>query len=195
MSKVLGNRAEGLLFVISAPAGTGKTTLTEMLCAEFPCVKESISCTTRPPRPQEKEGEHYHFISKEEFERRVKEGEFLEHAEVFGNLYGTLRSEVTEKRKKGLHVILVIDTQGALQLKKKGEGIFIFLTPPSLGELKERLLKRQTEDADVIEKRLAWARHELEMKGHYDYHIVNDNLHVAYDVLRSILIAEEHGCS
>ncbi len=192
MSRLLGNGKEGLLFILSAPAGTGKTTLAQMLCEEFDCVKESVSCTTRPPRLGEIEGEHYFFLSSQEFERRVSKGDFLEHANVFDFQYGTLKSTVADERRKGRHVVLVIDTQGALQLKGKVSGVFIFVTPPSLEELRERLLKRKTESLEVIEKRLEWARHEIEMVSHYDYHIVNDNLMVAYEVLRSIFIAEEH---
>ncbi len=192
MTRIIGNLQEGLLFVISAPAGTGKTTLVHMLCEEFSCIKESISCTTRPPRHGEVNGLHYTFLSEEEFKLKIKQGAFLEYAEVFGHFYGTLKEAVDDDRKKGSHVILVIDTQGALQLKSKVEGSFIFISPPSLSELKERLHKRKTETEESIEKRLSWAHEELKMVSHYDYHIVNDNLIVAYDVLRSIIIAEEH---
>ncbi|MFS8562804.1 MAG: guanylate kinase [Rhabdochlamydiaceae bacterium] len=192
MTRLIGNLSEGLLFVISAPAGTGKTTLVHMLCEEFNCVKESISCTTRQPRPGEMNGLHYTFLSKEEFQLKIKQGAFLEYAEVFGHFYGTLKEAVDAERKKGSHMILVIDTQGAMQLKNKVEGTFIFISPPTLSELRERLEKRKTETEETIEKRLAWAEEELKMVTHYDYHIVNDNLIVAYDVLRSIIIAEEH---
>jgi guanylate kinase len=192
MTRIIGNLPEGLLFVLSAPAGTGKTTLVHMLCEEFSCIKESISCTTRPPRPGEINGLHYNFLSEGEFTLKIEQGEFLEHAEVFGYLYGTLKETVAADRKKGCHVILVIDTQGAMQLKGQFESRFIFISPPTLEELRERLNKRKTENQETIEKRLAWAREELKMVSHYDYHIVNDNLIVAYDVLRSIIIAEEH---
>jgi len=192
MSKLLGNLQQGLLFVISAPAGTGKTTLAHMLCEEFDCVVESVSCTTRPVRPGESEGKHYHFLSKEKFDEMVQKGEFLEHASVFGHQYGTARASVLGQQAAGKHVILVIDTQGAMQLKGKIPAAFIFISPPSLAELKERLVKRRTESPEMIEKRLSWAQKEMAMGGQYDYHIVNDNLAIAYQVLRSILIAEEH---
>lgn len=190
--KVLGNVEKGLVFVISAPAGTGKTTLARMLCEEFSCVKESISCTTRPIRPGEKEGDHYHFIGREEFESKIKGGDFLEYAKVFDDYYGTSKQYVLKEQQMGKHVILVIDTQGALQLKGKFPAVFIFIAPPTLEELQERLIKRKTETPQMIEKRLAWAKHEMTLANQYDYLIVNDNLQVAYDVLRSILVAEEH---
>lgn len=193
MERVLGNLKKGLIFVISAPAGTGKTTLARMLIDEFPCVKESISCTTRPPRKGEIEDVDYHFIEQEEFREKVKAGELLEHAEVFGNHYGTLRSSVEKNLSSGEHVILVIDTEGAQQLKKQKTGaVFIFIQPPSMGELRSRLFNRKTEKEEHIEERLKRAEHEIEMAGRYDYVITNDNLHRAYEILRSIFIAEEH---
>ncbi len=191
--KLLGNISKGFVFVLSAPAGTGKTTLVRMLAQEFPCIYESVSCTTRPPRSGEVEGKDYYFLSKKEFEEKVQKGDFLEYAEVFGYYYGTSRSHVFEQQEKGNHVFLIIDTQGAMQLKEKNfPAVYIFLSPPSLEELKERLLKRKTEEMQVIEKRLSWAQAEIEMMANYDYHIVNDNLKQAYVILRSIVIAEEH---
>lgn len=191
--KLLGNLPKGLCFVISAPAGTGKTTLVRMLSQEFPCVYESVSCTTRPPRQGEVNGKDYHFLSKEEFKEKISQGDFLEYAEVFEYHYGTSKSLVVEEQNLGKHVFLVIDTQGAMQLKKKQfPALFIFLSPPSIAELKERLIKRKTESMEVIEKRLSWAQAEMAMLVNYDYHIVNDNLEQAYAILRSIVIAEEH---
>jgi len=191
--KLLGNQSKGFVFVISAPAGTGKTTLVRMLSQEFPCIVESISCTTRPLRPGEVEGKDYHFLSREEFEEKIRQGDFLEHAEVFGYYYGTSRAYVLKQQELGKHVFLVIDTQGAMQLKKRDfPAFYVFVSPPSIDELKIRLVKRQTESIDVIEKRLSWAQKEMEMVSHYDYHIVNDNLNLAYAILRSIVIAEEH---
>ena len=191
--KLLGNLSKGLVFVLSAPAGTGKTTLVRMLRSEFPCVTESISCTTRPIRAGEVDGVDYIFLSPEEFNRKIKAGDFLEHAKVFNHEYGTSQDYVHQKQIEGKHVFLVIDTQGAMQLmKSKFPAIFVFVSPPSLVELKARLFKRQTETQEVIEQRLNWAREEIKMAAHYDYHIVNDNLQIAYDILRSIVIAEEH---
>ena len=179
--------------MLSAPAGTGKTTLVRMLLDEFPSVAVSVSCTTRAPRPEEVRDRDYHFLSKKEFQEKIEAGEFLEYAEVFGHYYGTSRIEVEKLQSQGKHVILVIDTQGGMQLmEKKVPAAFIFVKPPSFAELRERLFKRRTESADLIEQRLSWAEKEIEAGNHYDYQIVNDNLHHAYDILRSILIAEEH---
>lgn len=183
---------KGLVFVVSAPAGTGKTTLVRMLLDEFSSVVESVSFTTRHPRENEVAGRDYHFISKAEFRKKIEEGEFLEYAEVFGNYYGTSRKALEQQLGKGKHVILVIDTQGALQLKKKLDAVFIFVSPPSLEELRARLFQRRSESEESMEKRLSWAEKEMELLLQYDYHIVNDQLKVAYDALRSILIAEEH---
>lgn len=193
MQKLLGNLPKGFVFILSAPAGTGKTTLVRMLAQEFPCIYESVSCTTRPPRQGEVDGKDYYFLSSQEFEEKKQSGDFLEYAEVFGYHYGTSHSLVIKQQAMGNHVFLVIDTQGALQLKKKQfSAVYIFLSPPSHEELKERLVKRKTEDMKVIEKRLSWAKAEMSMVANYDYHIINDNLNMAYTVLRSIVIAEEH---
>ncbi len=191
--KVLGNTGHGLLFVISAPAGTGKSTLMEMVLEEFPSqVAESCSCTTRQPRPGEIAERHYEFISVEAFEKKVDAGEFLEHAKVFGNYYGTRKEEVDRLLKEGKHVVLVIDTQGALQIVKHLSAVLIFILPPSLDELRNRLFKRRTESEEKIQERLLWADQELALATHYDYQIVNDDLEITYQILRSIFIAEEH---
>jgi len=193
MEKILGSLTKGFAVVLSAPAGTGKTTLARMLLDEFPSVSESISCTTRPMRPGEIADKDYHFMTDIEFDEKEKQGQFLEHAKVFGHRYGTLKEHVEKKLNQGQHVILVIDTQGAVQLKKMGyEAIYIFIRPPSLAELRSRLFNRKTEKENLIEERLAWAVHELEMAEQYDYIVTNDNLHRAYEILRSILISEEH---
>lgn len=192
MSRLLGGLKKGLVFVVSAPAGTGKTTLVQMLCKEFSCVVVSVSYTTRSPRTGEEPGRDYHFISISEFEEKMREGEFLEYAKVFGNYYGTSRKYVEEQQLLGKHVLLVIDTQGALQLKGQIDAVFIFISPPSLSELRSRLHSRQSETPESIEKRLSWAEKEISLRSQYDYHIVNDNLKIAYEALRSILIAEEH---
>ena len=193
MSKLLGNLSQGLIFVISAPAGTGKTTLVDKLTEEFPSVVRNISCTTRAPRPNEQDGKDYYFFDKKAFEDKIAKGDFLEHATVFGEYYGTSGEFIKKQTALGNNVVLVIDTQGALQLQKKiKDAIFIFISPPTLSALKERLQKRQTENTQSMEERLAFAKHELEMVHHYDYHIVNDHLDTAYTVLKSIFIAEEH---
>lgn len=192
MSKVLGSLKEGLVFVVSAPAGTGKTTLVRMLCEEFDCVQESISFTTRPARANEVPGRDYHFINAAEFQKRIDENDFLEYATVFGYDYGTSRSNVEQQQKNGKHVILVIDTQGALQLMERIRAKFIFIFPPSISELRRRLESRKSDSPEAIEQRLSWAEREMAIANRYDYQIVNDHLKTAYEVLRSILIAEEH---
>ena len=193
VQKLLGNLSEGLLFVVSAPAGTGKTTLVRLLTQEFSCVVESVSCTTRPSRADEEEGKDYCFLTRLAFEEKKQRGDFLECAEVFGHLYGTSKDLVQAKRKEGKHVILVIDTQGALRLQSmKLDAIYIFIAPPSLETLEERLLKRKTEDEEKRMERLSWAHKEMELASLYDFLIVNSDLEIAYGVLKSILISEEH---
>ncbi|MBM3184033.1 MAG: guanylate kinase [Chlamydiae bacterium] len=190
--KLLGTLQKGLVFVVSAPAGTGKTTLVRMLTQEFNAVIENVSFTTRPIRKGEAEGCDYHFISEEEFKKRIKEGEFLEYATVFGHFYGTSRKSVEEKLCCGKHVALVIDTQGAMQIKKHLEATYIFIRPPNLEELKKRLHGRKSETQEAIDTRLSWAEKEIETAKFYDYLIINENLKMAYEVLRAIFIAEEH---
>lgn len=192
MKKLLGNLEKGHIFVVSAPAGTGKSTLIDLLIEEFPhAIQETCSCTTRSPRPNEIHERHYEFISISEFEHKIEKGEFLEYAKVFGNYYGTPITEVESIQKSGKHAVLVIDTQGAMQLKDKINAIFIFILPPSLDELKRRLFKRRTESIEKIEERLLFAKEEMKMAHAYDYQIVNDDLSITYQILRSIFIASE----
>lgn len=191
--RILGNLKRGLAFVISAPAGTGKTTLVRMLIDEFPeHLVESCSATTRPPRSGEVDEQHYQFLSLTEFERMRDAGEFLESAEVFGHYYGTPKQQIEKMQAQGKHVLLVIDVQGAMQIREKIDAIFIFISPPNLDELHKRLLIRKTEDAESINRRLSWAKSELKFAKEYDYHVTNENLGIAYQVLRSIVIAEEY---
>ena len=191
--KVLGNLSRGLVFVLSAPAGTGKTTLIRMLMQEFDCVEESVSCTTRPPRIGEVEGKDYFFLSPEDFKKKIVEGEFLEYAEVYGHLYGTSKEHLENKIKSGKHVFLVIDTQGAVSLQKMGfKAVYIFISPPNVEALIERLQKRQTEDEDKRKERVSWAEKEMKLSVLYDFKIINCKLDVAYTVLKSIVISEEH---
>jgi guanylate kinase len=135
---------------------------------------------------------HYHFVSRQEFEVKIAQDDLLEYVCLYGDYYGTSRSWVESRLKKGKHVILVIDTQGAAQLKSKLKALFIFVKPPSLQELRRRLNHRGTECGEAIEKRLAWAEREIDAAKNYDYMIVNDDLETAYQVLKSIVIAEEH---
>ncbi|MFZ0566267.1 MAG: guanylate kinase [Chlamydiales bacterium] len=191
--KLIGNKKKGSLFVISAPAGTGKSTLVEMLLKEFPNeIAKSCSYTTRSKRPNEIADKHYHFVSADEFEEKIGKDEFLEYAKVFGNYYGTQKQEVARLREQGKHIILVIDTQGAMKIRDQADAIFIFISPPSLEELRNRLFKRRTESEEKMNERLEWAKREIEMAPRYDYHLVNDELEVTYQVLRSIFIAEEY---
>lgn len=193
MEGLLGTLTYGKLFVISAPAGTGKTTLMRMIRAEFPTIAESVSCTTRPKRPGEIDGVDYIFLSHDEFKAKIGKGEFLEHAEVFSELYGTLFTEVESKRLAGKHVVLVIDTQGAFKIKRQiHDAILIFISPPSMEELKKRLERRGTEVKEKLEERLTWANIELGLRYQYEYHIINENLSLAYEILKSIFIAEAH---
>ncbi|MBI5273681.1 MAG: guanylate kinase [Chlamydiales bacterium] len=176
---------------MSAPAGGGKTTLAQMLTKEFKGkIVQSISCTTRKPRLNEKDGKDYHFLSKEEFFNLASQDKFLEYAPVFDHYYGTLKEDVNYLLNEGKHVLLVIDTQGAMQIKKKAAAIFIFVVPPSMEELKERLIKRGTEDENSIKQRLAIAKQELEMSKEYDYVIMNQDLSKAYEELKDIIIKE-----
>lgn len=190
--KILGDKKPGLAFVISGPSAAGKTTLAGMLYKEFDCVEKSVSFTTRAPRVNERDGVDYHFISTAEFEQKIENGDFLEYAKVFDQYYGTSKSFVEAQKKKGKHVILVIDTQGAIQLMDSYAAAFIFISPPSLDELPKRMLSRKSETKEAIEHRLSWAEKEMALASHYDYCIVNEDLQIAYQVLRSILIAEEH---
>jgi len=190
--KLLGNLKKGLLFVLSAPAGTGKTTLVSMLEDEFEAVKRAITYTTRPKREKEEEEQCYHFISEEQFAEKLKRNEFIENAKVFDYSYG-IGKQTIEKQLDKSHVILVIDTQGLKSLVEQNISLIsIFISPPSMEELELRLTKRKTESKKSLEKRLSRAKKEIEMIPWYDYHIINEDLVLAYTVLRSILIAEEH---
>lgn len=190
--KLLGNLNKGLFFIISAPAGTGKTTLTRMLTKEFKSVIESVSFTSRAIRKGEKEGVDYFFISKEEFEEKIKREEFLEYAKVFDHYYGTSKAFVEKKLNEKKHVVLVIDTQGALKLKNKIVTTYIFISPPNTETLKNRMNIRADINEKEIEKRLSWAKEEMKQIPHYDYNIINIDLDKSFEVLKSIFIAEEH---
>ncbi|NGX63385.1 MAG: Guanylate kinase [Candidatus Anoxychlamydiales bacterium] len=192
MQKLLGNLNKGVFFIMSAPAGAGKTTLIRMLTKEFDNVIESVSFTTREPRKDEIEGVDYFFISKEEFEKKIKKDDLLEYAKVFDHYYGTSKSFVTNKLNEKKHVVLVIDTQGAMKLKGKIESTYIFISPPTLDTLRERMRIRADISEDEIEKRLKWAKEEMKQIVNYDYNITNIDLQTSYEVLKSIFIAEEH---
>lgn len=178
---IFGRVKKGLIFIVSAPAGTGKTTLVEMILTEFPGeMQRSISCTTRSPRGKEKDGVDYIFLTQQEFQQDIAEGAFLEYARVFEQYYGTLKSSVLSSQLAGKHVFLVIDTQGALYLKDKIEAVFIFIMPPNLETLRERLIRRDTDTQEAIDLRLSYAQQEMEKAQYYDYIIVNDDLEQSY---------------
>lgn len=193
---VFGNLKKGLVFIVSAPAGTGKTTLVEMLISEYPTeMKRSVSCTTRSPRGAEKEGVDYFFVTQEVFEKKIKEGAFLEYAKVFNHYYGTLKETVNAFQSQGKHVFLVIDTQGALELKqKKVEGVFIFITPPDITTLRRRLEHRHTEPEDVINLRISYATEEMDKAKYYDYTIMNNDLQKAYNEFKALVEQKEKEC-
>lgn len=184
-------KRQGILFVISAPSGSGKTTLCNRLVDSLTGLNRSISMTTRPPRYGERDGMDYIFIEKEEFLRRQKKKEFLESAKVFDEYYGTPKKYVKHLMTKGQDVILSIDVQGAMKIKKlKIKAVYIFILPPSIAMLKERLLKRSTDSGREIAKRLRVAKKELSHLYKYDYAVVNNVLDAALENLRSIVIAE-----
>jgi guanylate kinase len=170
----------GNLLIVSAPSGAGKTTLVRALLERDPQVVYSVSCTTRAPRAGERDGVDYLFVSEEEFRRRIDAGEFLEHAEVHGHRYGTLRSWITAQLAADRDVVLDIDTQGAAQVRAlMPEAVSIFILPPSLAELEARLRTRGTDAEAVIERRLAAARAEIAHAREYDYAIINKDLDAA----------------
>ena len=180
----------GVLLVVCAPSGTGKTTLIQRLRDEFPNFAYSISCTTRAPRGHETDGKDYHFLSVEEFLRRREAGFFAEWANVHGNYYGTPLAPVLETLKAGQDVLFDIDVQGAAQLHLSlPRGQYVFLLPPSLSELERRLRGRGTDDEASIARRLSNAASEIRQAHWFDAWIVNDNLDKAYDELRAVYLA------
>ena len=182
---------EGVLFVISAPSGAGKTSLCKEIIDFFPELLQSVSFTTRSPRAGEREGVDYFFVSREEFLRMVRDDEFLEWAEVHGNCYGTARKTIEVWRSQGFDVILDIDCQGAAQLKLTCTGaVFIFILPPGLDELHRRLTGRNLDSPEVIERRIRNAEGEIREARWYDYLIINDCLEEAVQQLKGVITAE-----
>jgi guanylate kinase len=178
------------VFIISAPSGSGKSTLTSGLIRAVPNLRFSVSYTTRAPRGQERDGEAYHFISREEFERRVAMGEFLEFAEVFGNYYGTHISELERADRDGYDLVLDIDVQGARQLKEKiPAAVSIFVLAPSRQVLEERLRSRGQDSDEVIQRRLREAAEEIRNYFRYDYVLVNQEVAASIDTLVAIVKA------
>ena len=182
--------SKGNIFVISAASGTGKTTLVSRLVQQHPNVRVSVSHTTRPPRAGEVNGQHYHFVSEEEFVRLAGEGAFLEHAQVFGNYYGTSYESVQSMCEQGYDVILEIDVQGAQQVRKAlPEALSIFILPPSLAVLEQRLRQRQTDSEEVIAHRLSKAVDEIQQALTFDYVVSNRSLQQAEEELWCIFQA------
>jgi guanylate kinase len=184
-------RARGLLFIVSAPSGAGKTTLVERLVEEIPELRMSRSYTSRAAREGETDGVDYNFVTRQRFEEMIAAGDFLEWAPVFGNLYGTCASETEALMASGLDVVLVIDVQGARKVRAQGLGTSaVFVMPPSFGVLEQRLRGRSKDSEAEIQRRLQVARDEVAAFTEYDYVIVNDELPAAVDRLRSIVMAE-----
>ncbi len=180
--------SKGKIFVISGASGTGKSTLCQNMLERIPSLKFSISYTTREPRAGERDGRQYFFISKETFGQMLKNKEFLEWAEVHGNLYGTSHIQLEEILEEGNHALIDIDIQGASQIKRSGiAATFVFVLPPSMEILKKRLVDRHTDSEEVIEKRLRNAEKEIAEKEWYDYTIINDDLERATGELEGII--------
>lgn len=182
----------GLLLILSSPSGAGKSTLSRMLMAWDPTMRFSISATTRKPRPGEQDGREYYFRSREEFQRMVDEGQMLEHAEVFGNFYGSPRGPVEEAMKNGRDTLFDIDWQGGQQIKQamRGDVTSVFILPPSIAELERRLRSRAQDSDAEISKRMAKSRDEISHWAEYDYVLVNDDLRKTFDQLTEILQVE-----
>ena len=184
-------KTEGLLFVVSGASGTGKTTLCRSMLRIFPNLRFSVSHTTRPQRPGDENGRDYFFISSEEFQKMIDQGDFAEWAEIYGHRYGTSKRMLEEALARGQDLILDVDGQGARQLRQKGlPGTFIFILPPSLAELRRRLNKRKTEGKEALEERLRKARDEIGEARWYDFLILNDELKRAQQQLQAIILAE-----
>lgn len=179
----------GLLLILSSPSGAGKSTLSRMLMTWDPTMRFSVSATTRPPRPGEEEGREYYFRNRADFETMVADGEMLEHAEVFGNLYGSPRAPVEVAMKAGRDTVFDIDWQGGQQIKQamRDDVVSVFILPPSIAELERRLESRGQDSPDVIAGRMAKSRDEISHWAEYDYVLVNDDLDATFEALKIIL--------
>lgn len=182
---------KGLLVLISGPSGTGKGTVCDLLRKKHPELSYSISATTRQPRPGEQDGVNYYFYDKAGFQQMIEAGELLECAEVYGNYYGTPKQKVLDRLEAGEDILLEIDTQGALNvMKAMPEGLYIFLLPPSLEELADRLKGRGTETEESLQRRLGAAVDEIKIAHKYRYVVVNDTVEKAADTIANIIRAE-----
>ena len=181
----------GLIFIISAPSGTGKTTLVKEVMQRLPGLRFSVSYTTRLPRPNEKEGEDYHFVSHSTFQKMVEENEFSEWAEVLGNRYGTPRPDLKKLESEEMDLVLDIDTQGAKKLMEEMvQPVSIYFLPPSLKLLRERLINRGVDSLEMVKFRLSNARRDMEEAHGYHYVLINDKIEDAVEKLRCIIVAE-----
>ena len=186
----------GTLFVISAPSGAGKTSLVHALLSAHPQINLSVSYTTRDPRPGEQDGRDYHFVSRETFLAMAKRGEFLESAEVYGNFYGTSQTWIAQKNSEGMDVLLEIDWQGAAQVRRLfPDCVSIFILPPSMDALEQRLTGRGKDKTEVIAKRMAAAREDVAHVAEFDYVIINDNLDVALHELNAVVLSTQLTCA
>ena len=182
----------GVLIVISGPSGAGKGTICKSLLEKHKDLYLSVSATTRSPRNGEVEGVNYYFLTRDEFNNKVSENGFLEYAEVYGNFYGTPKANVEQMLEDGKDVILEIDIQGALQVKENfSEGVFIFILPPSMEELKQRIIKRGSETKESLMTRFKSAYQEINYVSKYNYAVVNDTLEVAVSKVEAIIAAEK----
>ena len=187
-----GLARRGLMFILSSPSGAGKTTISPMLLEADPAIKLSVSVTTRPPRPGEKDGVHYYFVDDAEFDRMVEEDDFYEWAHVFGYRYGTPKGAIRTALKEGQDFLFDIDWQGTQQLKQKDDQdvVTVFILPPSLAELRHRLESRAQDTAEVIDSRMERARGEISHWAEYDYVVVNDDVKACFAKVREVLDAE-----
>lgn len=184
----------GNLFIVAAPSGAGKTSLVKELLAADPGIQLSISYTTRAPRPGEINGQHYHFVSSESFEKMLERGDFLESAEVYGNFYGTSQPWIEASRKTGKDILLEIDWQGAAQVRRLiPEAIGVFILPPSVEALRQRLTGRGQDSEEVIQRRVASARADISHVGEFDYVIINDDFNTALQDLQAVVRAQRLG--
>jgi guanylate kinase len=190
----MSSEPRGLLFVVSSPSGAGKTTLCNRLRAEFPRLEFSVSYTTRTPRAGEKNGVDYHFVDQPTFQEMISRDDFAEYAMVHGHMYGTSARLVGEALQQGRDLLFDVDYQGGGKLKQSfpNDVVLVFILPPSIRALEERLRRRATDADDVIERRLRVARQELRHYDEYDFLVMNDDIDRAYDALRAVYLSAQH---